>query len=452
MSELNKTLVFSGGAVVLLLLAIVTQPKAAAPEEFSDVGEIFFPDFTDPNTATSLEAIRYDVETGSPFAFKVANNNGIWTIPSHNNYPADGKDRLAQTAAGLIGLTRDDFRTDNPIDYDKLGVYDPLDETAPSEGRGQRITIRGEGDKVLADLIVGNKVEGREDMFFVRLPEQKRVYAVKMNLELSTNFADWIETDLLLLDKAKVNRITVDDYSINELTGTIEPGQAFRIARDGSSWKMEGMPAGRELNTSKIDNMLKTLDELKIVGVRKKPEGLTAGLENFGESAIQLDASAQRSLQDKGFYISGSGQLVSNEGEMQLKTEEGVSYTLRFGEVAYGSGLELTAGGEQTDAAGPAENRYLFVTAEFDPSFFPEPAQPANLDYQNKPDSLRTEADRQNQQMQIAYEDWQRKIQQGRERTRELNRRFAQWYYVIPAASFDALDINRSDLLKDPAS
>jgi hypothetical protein len=55
--------------------------------------------------------------------------NGRWTIPSHHGYPADGKDRLAKTAAGLIGLTKDDFRTDNVADHEACGVIDPLDNT-----------------------------------------------------------------------------------------------------------------------------------------------------------------------------------------------------------------------------------------------------------------------------------------------------------------------------------
>ena len=73
-----------------------------------------------------------------------SNNNGIWTIPSHRDYPADGMDRLSKTAAGVIGIKKDEFRSDNPTDHEALGVIGPLDEIETSlKGRGQRVTIKG---------------------------------------------------------------------------------------------------------------------------------------------------------------------------------------------------------------------------------------------------------------------------------------------------------------------
>ena len=129
MSEKRTTMTFAGVAVLMLLLAFVTAPRKATPDAFLDSGELFFPEFTDPNTATTLEVIEFDAETATARPFKVTFGNGKWTIPSHHDYAADGKDRLAQTAAGVIEIKKDDFRSNNVADHETCGVIDPLDDT-----------------------------------------------------------------------------------------------------------------------------------------------------------------------------------------------------------------------------------------------------------------------------------------------------------------------------------
>ncbi|SVD12240.1 uncharacterized protein METZ01_LOCUS365094, partial [marine metagenome] len=128
MSEFQKTMSLTGVAVLLVLSALLTAPSRITPDSFLDQGDPFFPDFTDPNTATTLEVIEYNEDAGAVQAFKVTFQDGRWTIPSHHNYPADGRDRLAQTAAGVIEIKKDDFRSNNVADHVALGVVDPLDE------------------------------------------------------------------------------------------------------------------------------------------------------------------------------------------------------------------------------------------------------------------------------------------------------------------------------------
>ena len=95
MSETRKTAAFGGVALVLLLFALLTAPQRAMPDDFLDRGETFFPEFTDPNVATTLEVIEFDGGTATARPFQVTFRNGRWTIPSHHDYAADGEDRLA---------------------------------------------------------------------------------------------------------------------------------------------------------------------------------------------------------------------------------------------------------------------------------------------------------------------------------------------------------------------
>ncbi|MEJ2721738.1 MAG: DUF4340 domain-containing protein [bacterium] len=453
MSATRKTLIYCGVAVVLVVLAVITSPRRITPDAFLDQGEAFFPDFTDPNAARTLEVISYDKDTGSAVPFKVTFKDGRWTIPSHHDYPADAKDRLAQTAASIIEIKKDDFRSDNVADHEACGVIDPLDENALSlEGRGQRITIKGENDVVLADLIVGKNVEGRENMRFVRIPDHKRVYAAKMDLDISTDFKDWIETDLLQASKDEFDRIALKDYSIDERTGRVNERDDIVLQKQ-EDWTTPGLQENQEIDRAKMNGILSALDNLKIEGVRPKPAGLTASLTRSMDS-LTINTSDMLSLQSKGYFFSRDGRLLSNEGEVQARTQDGLVYTLRFGEVAYGEGSEVTAGADSgdKDGAGTGVNRYLFVTVNFDRGLFPQPPAPDNTDFTSKADSLWTDEDFANKKLYDNYQQWNDKVSKSIARTDELNARFAKWYYVISSESFEKLRPSRDELVKTKKS
>jgi len=450
MTELKKTMIFGGVGIALALLAFITSPSRVTPEAFLDTGELFFPEFQDPNEATTLEVIEFDAETGSAIPFKVTFKDGQWTIPSHHDYPADAKDRLAKTAAGVIGIRKDEFRSDNPADHEALGVIDPLDETATTlKGQGTRITLKNANDNVLADFIMSDEIEGREHFRYVRIPGKKRVYAAKVDIDLSTKFGDWIEKDLMKVTKADIKQIILKDYSINERTGSVRNRDVVKLTKDGSTWKANKMAKNQEVNNTKMNDLLKAVDELAIVGVRPKPAGLTQSLTKASDG-MKVNTEALLSLQSKGYYFTRDGQLLSNEGEIQAKTKDGVIYTLRFGEIVYGSGLAVTAGTDSGDDTqkDSGENRYLFITTQFDPSDFKEPPLPKNTDFQTKADSLWSDADKKNKQLQDKHDQWQAKIDKGQKLSDELNARFAKWYYVISNDSFEKLHLKRKDLIK----
>lgn len=454
MSETRRTVNFASLAILLAILALATAPRRSTPDALADIGEPFFPDFEDPNTAVSLEVIQYDEETASAEPFKVTSQGGKWTIPSHYDYPADGKERLAKTAAGIIELRKDDFRSDAASDQEICGVVDPLDETAVSlKGRGTRITIKGENDQVLADLIVGKQLEDREGFHFVRLPDQKRIYAARFDVELSTKFQDWIEKDLLLVDRSMIDKFVFKDYSIDETRGLVDMRDTVNLNMVNGKWQADKMASDQEVDSIKVSELLRALDELEIVGVRPKPAGLSQGLRRIEEEGMRITRDDQRDLANKGYYFTRDGSLLSNEGELQAGTNQGILYTLRFGEILYGEGEAVSAGSEASDnpESGPGENRYLFITADFVQDSLDEPQKPANTDYENKAEEEWSAADRENKRLNDAYKAWQEEVEESKKKAGELTDRFANWYYVIPSSAFDKLHLTRADLLKKKA-
>lgn len=430
MNELNKTATFIGIALVLGVVAFASAPRRAAPDLFFDVGEPFFAGFTDPEAAATLEVMEFDEETAAATPFQVTNQGGLWTIPSHHGYQADGAERLAGIAADVISLVKEDFRSDNVADHEALGVIDPSDLTTSSlVGRGTRITMRDANTEILADLIVGNRVPNRPGLRFVRIPEQKRVYTARFEANVSTRFEDWIERNLLEVERDQVDHLVLNDYTVDERTRRATAPDEFVLDKvDDTTWNGSGVPADQEVDYVEVNRLVGAVIGLRIAGVRPKPDGVTGNLRDAA-MAGRISQADVIDLVNKGFYPTAEGGLLSNEGELLVRTTEGVLYTLRFGEIVYGRGDAILLGNDESDdeETGPGENRYVFITAEFDEGALPEP------------DS--SDAD--------AHASWERRVAEGREKAGRLAARFARWYYVVAASSYDRIHKPREDFLKD---
>jgi hypothetical protein len=430
MNELRTTLAFGGAAVVLAVVALVSAPRRAVPDAFFDLGEPFFPEFTEAAAASTLEVVEFDEATAAVIPFQVTNRDGLWIIPSHNDYPADGGERLANIAADIISVVKEDFRSDNVADHEALGVIDPTDLTAPGlVGRGTRVTVRDTNGEALADLIVGSPVEGRRGLRFVRVPEQKRVYTARFEADISTAFEDWIEQNLLEVERDEVVHIVLNEYEVDEQTRQATAPQEFVLDKvDETTWDGSGVAEGQEVNYVEVNRLVGAIIDMKIAGVRPKPEGVSGNLRDAA-MAGRINQRDVRDLINKGFYPTQEGGLLSNEGELLVRTTEGVLYTLRFGEIVYGRGEAVAVGDETSDDAesGPGENRYVFITAEFDAAALPEP--PAS------------DTD--------AHESWEGRVRDGQEKAERLAARFANWYYVVAADSYDRIHHPREHFLRD---
>lgn len=400
------TLAFIVAAVGLAGAALWFEPRTASPGVFDDQGQPFYPEFKDPMACKALEIVAYDEATATARPFKVEFRNRRWTLPSHYNYPADARERLAKTAAALMDLKKDIVRSDSVSDHGAFGVIDPLDAKSTSlAGRGKRVTLRDEKGAVLADFIIGKSVADKFGYKYVRLPGQKRTYAVKTDADPSANFEDWIETDLLKLSATDIRKIVVNNYSINEELGQLENVDRSVLTKEKDKWTLAG---GGRAKAVVVDAMTVALDNLKIVGVQPKPAALTKDLK--AAEGITLSLDSMMSLRQKGFFVTQSGQLLSNEGELIIETSKGLVYTLRFGEVA--------PGGPGTGDDKTRERRYLFITVKYD-------EERAKLYNDGDAATARDS---------------------GQRLARELTNRFADWYYVISGADFSKLRPRAKDL------
>ena len=391
MTETIKTAGFLLGAAALVVAAVVVQPERRTPAMFSDEGEAFYPKFKDPQAVKAIEVVDYDEPTATARAFKVEFRRARWVIASNNDYPIDVGDRLAKTSAALIDLHKDQVRSELVQDHAKYGVIDPLDQKVSSlQGRGKRVTLRDAQKEVLADFILGKPVDGKPGWRYVRIPGGKRTYAVKTEADPSARFADWVNAGLLRMPQANIRKVTIVNYSVNQLTGALNQTDSVVLTQEGGQWK-SSVPSVKP-ETAK--SLAATLDSLKIVDARPKPTEMAHDLR---DGKMTLSMQTALALRQFGFLLTQTGRILATDGEMTVEMANGVAYQIRFGDVASSA---------QDTAKAAGGDRYLFVTASWDK------ARAAR--YGDTSDT-------------------------GEKSAHDLNGRFADWFHVIGNADFQKL-------------
>lgn len=503
MSEGTKTASFWGvAAVAVAISAVAAWPRSAVEPQASLVGQPLFEEFTDPMIAASLEIITFDEEQGRPAKFEVGKQgeSELWTIKSRGGYPADAFEQMQKAATALVGLKILDVQTRNPEDHDDLGVIEPnLEKLQTGDvGVGRLVSFRDTSNNRLASLVIGDRVKDDPSKRYVRIPGQDPVYVVTLDeSDLTSNFRSWIEEDLLRLSSIEIKTVNIDDYlskpGNNRMTRT--RSYSAEVEKTITDWTLKSLleydpndefiePTAKNLgeddrpNREKLDLLANALDDLKIVDVVRKPEGMELDVNN--NANLSSDKNALSSLGQRGFYpqlnTDGSVEIYSANGELRVTLEDGVRYRIRFGNIAGISPTENNGNEMETGV-----NRYLLVTTDVDESKFPVPAMRSIpntveelktiLQGKNEAASAKSNAadSAQSQDSDLTEEEWQERLEAEQEiitkenrrimderknqlseaqrRATELNQRFADWYYVIPEETYSMLRIKRDQIL-----
>jgi hypothetical protein len=512
MNEMTKTGAFAGAAALVVLLGVVTFPYA--PRETADALDdsgAFFPDLK-PEEAASIEITTFDEKQGQlRVPFKVAKINGLWSLPSHENYPADAADQLGQAAAELAGLRRGPPVTDKPAEHAEFGVVspDPKSLEKSSTGVGRTVTLADSDGNTMASIVIGRAHEDPQDqLYYVRVLDETPdvVYRVKLDKSKFTmKFSAWIEKDLLKLDSTKIMEIVLSETRIEEVErpdGRLglrkTPGEITALVYDDKAsppaWKTDGLGPDEQLDASKISTLKFALDDLKIVNVSRKPDGLQG--EFAVDESLAQDPQRFQSLIQMGFYPVGEQNpdgsvrfsLYTNDGEVLCRMKDGVEYVLRFGrsipaEAASEDDLEQEESDDSSLTPPLQENRIVMISARFNKDLIPLPellpvpagpdppppaAAPPPADSQPPPPSAEGAASddpaapgeptkpktpeeiererivSENQKKTDAYND---SVKQGEERVKELNDRFSGWYYVVSDDEYKKIHITRKDVV-----
>jgi len=399
-TESSKTGIMAAIAAVSMFLAWSTTTRNYSTGISTAAARIklpLFEKFADPLTAASLKIMKYDSDAEQYEEFEVAKDrNGVWTIPSHENYPADANKQMSEAANLFVGLKALNIASEKREEHKMFGVLEPdkKKEAEGGDGVGELVQFRDDKGDILADLIIGKVDATDTKKRFVRIPAEDVIYVVELNTNpLSTDFKQWIESDLLKLSSNDIEGIGIRNYSLVKTgQGTLGLSQNYDadlsfnvrdgkwqptnlVVYDGRVAKPREIEPTEEVNATKLNDMKGALDNLRIVNVAKKPAGVAADLR--GE---KLQESTLQALQRRGFFASqtsgtDSYELYAMNGDLQVTLKDGVQYLLRFGNGA-GASFEPVETEETKEGEAPKEvsiNRFLLVTTRLDESKFPPP-------------------------------------------------------------------------------
>lgn len=474
MKEFKKTLLF----VILAVAAAgaswyVNRPIQTADSVENGLGTQLFPDFKNPNDATSLEIVKYNSQTSEKSSFQVKQVNNRWSIPSHDNYPTDAQTQLVEAASDVMGLEILNQVSTDSGDQETYGVVDPDEKDLPpgSRGVGTKVVLRNAHGDVLLGLIIGDNVKNTKDQRYVRRVGQNPIFTTKIYTDkLSTNFGDWIEKDLLQIDVWDIKSITVNDLALKIQNGEpyLRDNGMMKFAFDDQadpSWSLEDMTISDKngklkqlklrddegLDVARIGRLAQALDDLKIVDVRRKSDAFSKSLKQTG--SYKVDVETQADLISKGFCllpipVPGGGEqitLLSTDGDITVDMGNGVEYILRFGAIA---------DNVRSDKGESTVNRYLFVMVQFNPDGVKKPklAPIPEAPNENSPDAAAVaEMTQKIADVKAANEkktkQYEAALAKAKEKVEKLNKRFADWYYIIDDEEYKKIHISRKDVI-----
>ncbi len=531
MTEMARTALFVAAAALSLIVAFAFNPSDD-PQNMEELLGTRLNEF-EVDVAKRLKIVKFDQETASTREFEVAESEGLWTIPSKQDYPADAARQMGEAVTCLIDREVLRVAGKSAMSHEELGVIDPstskLDSKA--EGVGIRVTITDSNDTALADMIIGKAVKEVEGQHYVRNANQDVVYVVNLDPEkLSTKFEDWIEEDLLKLNPQDIRRINIKDYSA-ELQPRLTAGgfqmqvnwdrrgeMTLRYDQSESKWIAERLQQrppketelvdfeltnDEQLNEDALGELRTALDDLLLVDVERKPSGLSADLKAGSDFLKNQEAGIN--LMERGFAPLSltpdtPPEILSSEGEIICTLQDGVEYVLRFGNLQISKEGEAKDSENASDAKSDAEqtssddgiNRYLFVMARFNESILEKPelaelpelpeiedangetdtedangetdikdaSESKESDPGESASTAETSKDAEEQRAALLgarkliekenerrLNEYQENLEAGQQRVSELNKRFADWYYVISNDVYKKIHLSRNQVI-----
>jgi len=278
----NLTILGAAAAISVILAGVALYEDAEATRTQFTPGE-FLPGFA----AHVKDSARIHVVSHSG-SFDVAYSPAKgWVLPAKGNYPA-AFDQVRHTLLGLAALETIEPKTARADWLSYLGL-----ETPP-KGTGTEIVVSDASGHDLASVIFGNSTEldtgeGGTGVF-ARHSNDNQSYLARTVFTPHGELSDWVDTNVMSVDAARVNTVTITPFS----------GAPYTVSRAHSSdvdFKLDGPPPPKGLtaSTSQIDLIPPIVSGFAFTDVKpaseldfSKPAHLDA--HTFDNQNIHMDA------------------------------------------------------------------------------------------------------------------------------------------------------------------
>jgi len=235
--------------VVVLAVALLVPGKTGRDEPAGNA--LLLPDMGERiNEVTGVTVTL----AGGEAAATLQRDADQWRIEELSGYPADFAE-LREVLAGLAQAEIQEYKTENPGYYHRLGVEDI--EKPDASGVLVELAVGAE----TTGVILGNEAGNRSGQY-VRLAGAPRSILIDRVLDVPTDLVDWADRDIL----------DVGSYSVAEVE-IIHPDGDWVLARKASAndtdFLLENLPEGREtLSSWAVNSLAGIFSRLRMDSVR----------------------------------------------------------------------------------------------------------------------------------------------------------------------------------------
>lgn len=238
-------------------------------------------------------------------------SGNTFTVREKDGYPANLSKVNSLISDCLdIRITSDALITSNPDNHAQIGV---TEETAR-----WRVEFLGEQEKPMTGLLISeSKSEGEQSRPFsaVRLINSPNVYRLTDEPYISTRAMDYIDAQILQLERDKILRVTVTDP--NQRTYTLTPRP------DSSDLALEPLPDGKQVRQANAKTTFSSLTYLRADDVlaASKMASLQFPRTYVCELKDHLVYTVRLAEKDGKYYIRLSARYTGPEPQVQQEAE-----------------------------------------------------------------------------------------------------------------------------------
>jgi len=247
------------GAVTLILVGAAVWVSQHKDTALPQTGQRVFPDLM--AKINEVAAIRVSAAEGT---FTIVREGESWNVEEKHRYPAHvGK--IREALIGLGELTILEPKTSKPEFYEKLGVQDVEAEGASST----EVTLTDAAAATLAKLIVGNQHPAGtpgQDEVYVRKSGDPQTWLAMGNLSVPTMADEWLDKNFLEVEPKRVRSLRISHPDATTL----------RVAKekpDDHDFTVVNLPTGTEVESQfAVNNLVSTITSLSFDDVKPKSE------------------------------------------------------------------------------------------------------------------------------------------------------------------------------------
>ena len=317
MTKMLKTLSILAAIAAILILStvFVSQRNEPAPPQ---TGQPVFPELK--ATINDVSEISVATQSGTITILKGAD---AWRVKEKHDYPAD-LGTVRETLIGLAELKILEPKTGKPELYEKLGLQDVEAEGSLSTG----VTLKDAAGNAVAAAIIGNDrpakgKSGYKEMF-IRKPGDLQTWLVEGRLTVEKNPGKWLDKELVQIETKRVRRLSVTHP--DEIRLVVEKAKPADL-----DYQVVDLPEGLEIQSQfTVNNVVSTVTSLSLDDVKPVSEVpfddhlvVTAVFETFDG----LQGTVELLQKDEKNYVKlsatfNAGLIWKPEPEKESETEQ----------------------------------------------------------------------------------------------------------------------------------